>query len=78
MEVPRLGVESELELQAYTTAMATQDLSCICDLHHSSWQCRILNPLSKARDQTYILMGMLVRFLTGTQEELLSLPLTTL
>ena len=28
----------------------------ICDLHHSSWQCGILNPLSKARDQTCILM----------------------
>ena len=33
MEVPRLGVESELHLLAYTTATATQDLSCICDLH---------------------------------------------
>ena len=28
------------------------DPSCICDLHHSSQQCWILNPLSKARDQT--------------------------
>ena len=26
------------------------DLSRICDLHRSSWQHRILNPLSKARD----------------------------
>ena len=26
------------------------------DLHHSSWQCRILNPLSKARDRTCVLM----------------------
>ena len=25
-------------------------------LQHSSWKCWILNPLSKARDQTYILM----------------------
>ena len=34
------------------------DLSHICDLHHSSWQChQILNPLSKARDQTHILLG---------------------
>ena len=33
MEVPRLGVESELQLPAYATAIATtmQDLSCICD-----------------------------------------------
>ena len=28
MEVPRLGVESELQLPAYTTATATWDLSC--------------------------------------------------
>ena len=33
MEVPRLGVK--LELLAYTTATATQDPSCIWDLHHS-------------------------------------------
>ena len=47
MEVPRLGVvELELQLLAYTTAIAMQDLSHICDLHHSSWQCWILNLLS--------------------------------
>ena len=28
---------------------------CLC-LHHSSWQCWILNPLSKARAPTHILM----------------------
>ena len=38
------------------TAIATQDPSCTCDLHHSSWQRRILNPLSKARDGTRVLM----------------------
>ena len=42
MEVPRLGVELELQLPAYTTATATRDLSLICDPHHSSEQCRIL------------------------------------
>ena len=56
MEVHRLGVELELQLLACIIATATLDLSCICDLHHSSWQCWILNPLSKARDQTLILM----------------------
>ena len=56
MEVPRLKVESELQLPAYTAAAAMQDPSLICDLHHSSWQHCILNPLSKARDQTHILM----------------------
>ena len=41
MEVPRLGVESELQLPAYTTATATRDPSCICNLYHSSRQCRM-------------------------------------
>ena len=41
-------------MPAYATAML--DLSCVCDLHHSSWQCRILNPLSEARDRTHVLM----------------------
>ena len=34
---------------AYTTATAARDLSLICDLHHGSGQCQILNPLSEAR-----------------------------
>ena len=55
-EVPRLSVIWELQLPAYTTAAATSDPSRICDLHHSSQQCRILNPRSKARDRTCILM----------------------
>ena len=55
-EVPRLGVESELQLLAYTIATAVQNLSCICDLHHSLGQCQILNPLSKTRVRTCILM----------------------
>ena len=36
MEVPRLGVQSELQRPAYTRATATSDLSRVCDLHHSS------------------------------------------
>ena len=56
MEVPRLGVESELHLLAYAIATATPDLSHICSLQHSLWQCQILNLLSKAWDQTQILM----------------------
>ena len=32
MEVPRLGVESELWSPAYTTAVGMTDPSCICDL----------------------------------------------
>ena len=56
MEIPKLGVELELQLQTYTTAMAIQDLSHICGLHPSSWQCQILNPLSEAGDRTCVLM----------------------
>ena len=54
MEVPRLGVELEQQLPAYTTAMC--DPSCIYDLHDSSQKCWLLNPLSEAGDQTCILM----------------------
>ena len=36
MEVPRLGVELELQPPAYTTATATQDPSHAWDQHHSS------------------------------------------
>ena len=36
MEVPGLGIELELQLPAYTTATAMQDLSHLCDLGPSS------------------------------------------
>ena len=62
MEVPQSRVESELQLPAYTTATATSDLNLVFDLYHSSQQCRILNPLSEARDRT---CGMLVRFVSA-------------
>ena len=52
MEVPRLGGKSELQLLAYSTATATQGPNHVCNRHHSSQQRWILNPLSKARDQT--------------------------
>ena len=53
MEVPRLGLESELPLPAYTTAAG---LHHVCKLYHSSQQHWILNALSKARDGAHILM----------------------
>ena len=56
MEVPRLGIQSELLLPAYTTATATPDPSCVFDLYHSSWQRQIFNPLSEARGRTCNLM----------------------
>jgi len=53
------------------------DLSRICNLHHSSWQCQILNPLSEARDRTHNLMvASRICFcwaMTGTPNYILSL-----
>ena len=54
MEFPSPGVKTELQLPATTTA--AWDTSHICNLYHSSPQCPILTPLSKARDRTCILM----------------------
>ena len=51
MEVPRLGVELELQLPAYTTATAMWHVNHVCNLHHSLWQC-----WSEARDWTCSLM----------------------
>ena len=50
------GRESKLQLLSYTTATATWHPSCVCNLHHSSRQGWILNPLSEARDPTRVLM----------------------
>ena len=66
MEVPRLGIESEIQLLVYTTAIATRDQSHVCDLYHSSGQCQTLSPLSEARDGTHILMDILVHYHRAT------------
>ena len=67
MEVPSLRVKLELQLLAYSTATATQDLSHICDLHSRSQQRQIPDLLSKARDQTHILMDISrIHFHCGT------------
>ena len=42
MEVPRLGIESELQLLATDTAIP--DPSHLCNLHHSLRPCWILDP----------------------------------
>ena len=56
MEIPRLGVESEIQLLAYTTATATGNLSRIYDLYHSSQQHQKADLMIEAWDRTYILM----------------------
>ena len=57
MKVPRLGVESELQLLAYATALTMQDPSHVCNLHHSSQPTQILNSFREARDGNFISMG---------------------
>ena len=64
MQVPRLRVESELQLLAYPTAIAMPDPSHIWDPYHSFWQCWILNPPSRASS------WILVRFITAEPQEL--------
>ena len=71
MEALRLGVQSELQLLAHATATATRDPSLVCHLHHSSWQCWIPDPLSKARDLTTSLW-LLVGFISAAPQ--LELP----
>ena len=44
MEVPRLGVELELQVPAYTTATATPGSEPRPRPTHSSWQHWLLNP----------------------------------
>ena len=79
MEVPRLGVEWELQVPAYTTATAMQDLSLLCGLHHSSRQHQIHNPLIEARDRTRnLLVPRRIRFCCATMTTLSFFFLATL
>ena len=57
-------------------ATATWDPSSICDLHHSSWQHRLHNPLSEAGDGNHILMDASGSLTIEQQRELLTQFLT--
>ena len=75
MEVPRLGVKSELSLPADATATAVWDPSHVCDLHHNPQQHWILNPLSEARDRTLLLDTSWFRYLLATVGTPLTKPI---
>ena len=81
IEVPRLGVPLELHLPAYAGATATRDPSHVCNPHHSSQQHQVPDPLSKARDQTRILMDTIWLHIrcatTGTPKWLICLQQLT-
>ena len=56
MEVPRLGIESELQHLAYTTA--TPDPIRVCNRHHSS--CQLLDPYRPGIEPapSWVLVGL--------------------
>ena len=66
VEIPRLGVQVDLQLPACATATATWGPSHIFNLPHSSRQHQVLNPLIEARDQTHNLMVRFCCATTGT------------
>ena len=68
MEIPGLGVESELQLPAYTAATATPDPKRIFDLHHHSGQRWILNHLVRPRMKP-VSLWILARFVTAEPPE---------
>ena len=76
MEVPRLRVQSELQLLAFAEATATLDPSRMCDLCCSLWQHQSLNPLSEARDGTCILTETMSGHVShnGNSSSLCSIP----
>uniref|UniRef100_A0A8D0X0H8 Protein unc-13 homolog C n=1 Tax=Sus scrofa TaxID=9823 RepID=A0A8D0X0H8_PIG len=53
---PKRQVVTRCGSQCLCFSLATPDLRHICDLYHSSQQCRILNPLREGRDRTHDLM----------------------
>ena len=57
MAVPRLRVESELAAGLHHSYSHTKS-EHVCDLHQSSWEGWILNPLSQARDRTCLFMDI--------------------
>ena len=72
MEVPRLGIESELQLMDYTAATATRDPSWVCNLHF--WLLNLLARPGIEPASSWILAGfvtakpssrMLVGFVTA-------------
>ena len=64
LEVPGLGVSSELHLPAYATVTQHQIWAASVTYTTSHGQCRILNPLRRDSDQTCVLMDTpRVRFL---------------
>ena len=74
MEVPKVGVELELQLLAYTTGIARLNLSLVCNLHYSSGQGRVLNPLRRPESEPTISWMQIEFVTTEPQWELQDIP----
>ena len=71
VDAPKLGVELELQLPAYTTVTATRDPSHLWDPHHRPGQHRILTHWARFGIEPATSL-LLVRFISaGPQGELL-------
>ena len=76
MEIPRLGVESELQLLVYSTATATSNPSLVCNI--TAQGRRILNPWARPEIKPTI-SWFLVGFVSALpQRELPTLPFKSL
>ena len=70
METPRLGVELEVQLQAYATATATWDPSHVYNLHHSSTAMPDPQPTHQMRPGIEpASSGTLVRFISAVPQQ---------
>ena len=68
MEVPRPGLEWELQLLAYATATATPDQSCVCNLH-SKVPCNTGSPAHRPRPGLEPTSSGMVRFVSVTPHQ---------
>lgn len=73
MEVPRLGVRTGATAAGppHNHSNARSEMRCVWDLHHSSLQWQIINPLNETRDGTRVLRDTSLIVSTKPQGELL-------
>ena len=54
--VLNMNKQGAMTLLGHSHSNVGWDPGHVCDLHHSSWQCQILNALREARNGTCVLM----------------------
>ena len=74
MEIPRLGIKSELQLPAYATATAMPDLSCVFDYSTAHSNARSLTHGAEPGIQPASSWILIVFVTAEPQQELLMPP----